>query len=44
LVQFMQLGDRVLPGSGRNWKLYGWEAPDDGQKDCPKHVELLYQE
>ena len=20
--------------------LYGWEAPDDGQKDCPKHVEL----
>ena len=21
--------------------LYGWEAPDDGQKDCPKHVELL---
>ena len=23
--------------------LYGWEAPDDGQKDCPKHVELLLQ-
>ena len=21
--------------------LYVWEAPDDGQKDCPKHVELL---
>jgi hypothetical protein len=21
--------------------LYGWEAPDDGQKDWPKHVELL---
>ena len=21
--------------------LYGWEAPDDGQKDCPKYVQLL---
>jgi hypothetical protein len=21
--------------------VYGREAPDDGQKDCPKHVELL---
>ena len=21
--------------------LYRWEAPDDGQRDCPKHVELL---
>jgi hypothetical protein len=21
--------------------LYGWETPDDEQKDCPKHVELL---
>jgi hypothetical protein len=20
--------------------LYGYETPDDGQKDCPKHVEL----
>jgi hypothetical protein len=38
LVQFMQLGDRVLPGSGWNG---GWDAPDDGQKDCPRHVELL---
>jgi hypothetical protein len=21
--------------------LYGYETPDDGQKDCPKHVELF---
>ena len=36
LVQFMQFGDHKLPGAG-------WYHPDDGQKDCSKHVESKYQ-
>jgi hypothetical protein len=47
LVQFMQYGERVLPGAGWNWKFIlrlvvdvRLRTPDDGQKDCPKHLEL----
>jgi hypothetical protein len=52
LVQFMQFGDRALPGAGSasvstllpncinctnaDVRL---RTPDDGHKDCPKHVE-----
>jgi len=37
--------DRLLPGVGWNCikctKANVWlRTPDDGQKDCPKHVEL----
>jgi hypothetical protein len=58
LVQFMQFGDRVLPGAGWNFQFHPEPGstrspncinftnadvrlrnPDDGQKDCAKHVE-----
>jgi hypothetical protein len=50
LVQFMQFGDRVLPVSGSTWSPncinctnanVRLRTPDDGQKDCPKHVVVI---
>jgi hypothetical protein len=36
VTEFYQDQDGIVP-----LPLYSWEAPDDGQKDCPKHVQLL---
>jgi hypothetical protein len=38
LVQFLQFGDRVLPGAGWN-SVVRLRTLADGQKDYPKHVE-----
>jgi len=39
--------DSLLAGSGRNWPAWHiplpcvqWKSPDDGQTNCPKHVEF----